>query len=175
MKSLIIGLGSKAQIGKDYAAIKLAKYYDVHRIAFADVLKEDISYLFAQNQLRLDSLLNEPHLKKLIRPLLVSYGGLMRKFNENTWVDRTFQKADFSHQVTIITDMRYPNEVAAVHKLGGYYVDIISDIAPANEEEALYSPMLSNLADFRIVNNFDDQYIKDMKSLIDSLLSKEGT
>lgn len=174
MNPLIIGLGSKARIGKDYAALKLANYFDVQRISFADILKEDLSGLFRKHNMSLEALLAQPSLKELIRPLLVSYGQTMRKFNEDVWVDAAIKNAKFDHQVNIFTDVRFPNEVERIHQLGGYYINIVCNVPPSSTEEALYSPILESVADFHVVNNFDDQYIEDMKLLVDSLLSKKA-
>jgi hypothetical protein len=170
---IIIGLGSKARIGKDYAAIKLAKYFNVQRVSFADVLKDDLSTLFKKHNLSLEALLADPDMKEVVRPLLIAYGQTMRKFDENVWLNAAIKNADFSNKVTIFTDVRFPNEAEAIQAIGGYYVNIISDVAPSSKEEALYSPILEEMADFHITNNFDDQYIEDMKSLIYSLLSKK--
>lgn len=179
MKQVLIGLGSKAQIGKDYAAIQLKKELaksmpleiTVERIAFADALKKDLTYLFKQNGLNLDELLAVPELKEKVRPLLVTYGQIMRKFKPDVWIDRAFDGRLFPpHHVTIVTDVRFPNEVAKIKEMGGYYVEIISDRPPANETEALYSPLMEGLADFKVKNNFDGEYVKDMVNLVHSLL-----
>jgi hypothetical protein len=168
--SLIIGLGSKAQIGKDYAAAQLKKYFDIERIAFADELKNDLKYLFERNGFDFDMLMAEPALKTKARPLLVSYGQVMREFNPDIWINRALKNKELQHQVTIITDVRFPNEVNVLKSLGGQYVEIISDVPPANETEAYYSPLMEGLADFKIKNNFDGQFIKDMVELVNNLL-----
>jgi hypothetical protein len=180
MKKLILGLGSKAQIGKDYAAQKLKDLgYDIERIAFADELKKDLSNLFFSNGLNFESIVAEPELKKLVRPLMVEYGQVLRSFKPDVWIDRAFHKVrlngvdfqcrSFDHEITMITDVRFPNEVKRIKELGGIYIEIISNVAPANETEALYSPLMSTLADHTIVNNFDGEYIKNFIELIDKL------
>lgn len=173
MKKIIIGLGSKAQIGKDYAAAQLKQYFDVERIAFADELKNDLKYLFKQNNLDLDMINSEPELKKVIRPLYVAYGHTMREFNENLWVDRALKDRELNHQVTIITDVRYPNEAKRLKELGGTYIEIETNIPPANEVEALYSPLMGGEADFVVRNNFDGKFVSDMVDLITILLKQD--
>ncbi len=168
-KKIIIGFGSKAQVGKDYIAAKLADYFDVERVSFADAVKADLAILFRHNNLDLSILCEIPELKQKIRPLMVEYSQLFRSFKEDHWVDKALNR-NFDHQVTVITDVRFPNEVAKIKKLGGYYVDIISDVPPANEVEALYSPKMAELADYRVVNNFDDNYVSDVVKLVNSLL-----
>lgn len=170
---LIIGLGSKARIGKDYAAIKLAKYYPVQRVSFADVLKDDLSGLFKKHNLSLEALLAEPSMKEVVRPLLIAYGQTMRKFDEDVWLKAAMRNVDFRNKVTIFTDVRFPNEAAAIQAAGGYYINIVSNIPPSSKEEALYSPILEAMADMHVANNFDDQYIEDMKLLVDALLAKK--
>ena len=174
MKKVLIGLGSKAQIGKDYAAAQLKNYFDVERVAFADALKSDLSFLFKQNGLRLNELLAVPELKEKVRPLLVSYGQTMREFIPDIWINRALAK-DYKSQVTVITDVRFPNEAKRIQAMGGYYVEIVSDRPPANETEALYSPMMEGLADFKIKNNFDGNYVTDMVELVHKLLSNEDS
>ena len=168
-----MGLGSKAQIGKDYAAEKLKSEFDIERIAFADELKKDLSILFKQSNLDFEALCAEPDIKKIIRPLMVTYGQIMRTFNADIWVDRALANKEFTHQVTIITDVRFPNEVARLKALGGVYIEIDSNVPPANETEALYSPIMSGLADYKVTNNFDGNYLHSMAELIETLLQEE--
>lgn len=168
MNKLLIGLGSRAQIGKDYLAQELKRYFDVERRAFADSLKDDLRFLFKQHNLDFDMLISEPEIKKVIRPLMVAYGHTLRTFDENVWVNRVF-KRPMEHEVTIITDVRYPNEALRIKELGGIYIDINTNIPPANEVEAEYSPKMRELADFVITNNFDGKFVSDMVELINKL------
>lgn len=163
----IIGLGSKAQIGKDYAAQKLADYTNVKRIAFADALKNDLKYLFNQNDLDFDDIVAEPKLKEKVRPLMVSYGQTMREFKPDVWIGRAIEEAKKPfHGLVIFTDVRFPNEVKAIKELGGFYIEIKTNVPPANETEALYSPQMSALADATVENNFDGNYIPDLAKII---------
>ena len=170
MATKLIGLGSKARIGKDYAAKQLADWCgSVERIAFADALKQDVAYLFGQHKLDYWSIEQEPELKEKIRPLLVEYGCTMRKFNENIWVDRALKGKNFTKDITLITDVRFPNEANRIKELGGYYIEIQTDLPPANETEAHYSPLMAGLADFTIKNNFDSNFVGDLIELIGNL------
>lgn len=174
MANIIIGLGSKAQIGKDYAAAQLKNYFDVERIAFADELKSDLSFLFSKNGFDFDMLMSEPTLKTKARPLLVAYGQVMREFNPDIWISRALKNKELKHQVTIITDVRFPNEAKMLKELGGYYIEIISDVPPANDTEAYYSPLMEGLADFKVKNNFDGQFISDMVKLVNDLIQNKS-
>ena len=166
----IIGLGSKARIGKDYAAKELAKYFDLERIAFADALKQDLAELFKKNGLDYWAIEADPQQKEKVRPLLVEYGMTMRKFNENVWVDRALNKP-LTHELTLITDVRFPNEAKRIKELGGHYIEICTDLPPANDTEALYSPLMAELADAVVVNNFDSKFIDDLVTSFNKLWS----
>jgi len=167
--TILIGLGSKARIGKDFAAQELAKTFDVERIAFADKLKADLAKIFESYGMDYHKLESNSEDKAKLRPLLVEYGMTMRRFNENHWVDHALQNREFNAQVTIITDVRFPNEAKRLQELGGYYIEIKTTIPPANETEAYYSPLMEGLADFTITNNFDRNYIGDLLRLIPTL------
>lgn len=174
MKTLLVGFGSKAQIGKDFACAGLKQFYDVERVAFADALKTDIATLFMMNNLSLDMLLNVPDLKRMVRPLLCEYGACMRQFNPDVWVDRALTGREFNHDITIITDVRHPNEVDRIKSLGGVYVEIDADVPPANETEAHYHPILKGMADYTVRNNFDGHFMDDMVVLVGRLLDKKS-
>jgi hypothetical protein len=172
---ILIGLGSKAQIGKDYAAAQLRNYFDVERIAFADALKDDLAMLFKHRNLDFFELLNHEHQKDRLRPLMVAYGNTLRKYNPDVWIDPVLSNREFNHKVTIITDVRYPNEVKRLQSLGGKYIHIITDTPPANAVEEENYPLMLDLADYTIVNNFDETYIEDMKNLVEHLLKNENS
>ena len=168
-KQILLGLGSKAQVGKDFAAAGLKQYFDVERIAFADALKADLSLLFNINKLDFHGLCEDIEDKTKIRPLMCEYGQIMRHFYPDVWIDRALSGRVFDHQVTIITDVRFPNEVKRIKALGGYYIDIQTDTPPANETETHYAPIMRSLADFIVHNDFDSKYIQDMVTLVNQL------
>lgn len=168
-KQILLGLGSKAQVGKDFAAIGLRQYFDVERIAFADALKHDLANLFSDNNLDFHELCKDLKTKEMIRPLMTAYGDVMRAFDPNIWVDKALKGKELTHELTIITDVRFPNEVQAIKKLGGYYIDITTDTPPANATEAYYSPIMRTYADCGVRNNFDSKFIPDMVTLVNRL------
>lgn len=171
MKTLLIGLGCIAQVGKDYAAQQLKMYYDTERVAFADPLKEDLNKLLADVGVDLFTLDKDPALKVKLRPLMVEYGKAKRVFNQAYWINRALSR-DFTHKVTLITDVRYENEVDKIKDMGGYYVHIVSDVPPSNAEEEKNQPILSARADFKVYNAFTPAYVQDLRSLFDALLEE---
>lgn len=184
---LIIGLGSRARIGKDFAAAELRKHYgeeNVLRIAFADALKGDVQPLLMR------AVGINPHTaagpdKELIRPILVAYGEMMRKVNHNYWVARAIDLVEKTEQanhpwpIVVYTDCRYPNEVDSIKKMGGIYIEIDAPaIPPANESEAKNSPLCRAMADYVVLNDIqhkngkfvpDKKFIPRLVRIIDSL------
>ena len=129
--TMLIGLAGVAQSGKDTAGLAMSDY-GFQRRAFADKLRE---FLYALN----------PYLKISDDPLadMVDYYGwdrakvempevreLLQKtgvtarevMGENVWVDATMRDLpDF----TVITDVRFPNEVAAIRQRGGIVLRVV--------------------------------------------------
>ena len=114
MKKLLIGLGASARCGKDFAAIELAKYYSVERLAFADKLKLDLAPFFQPYGIDITDPLLDDKTRKEIRDLLVSYGQTMRKFNTNHCVDIALKDKVLTKDITVIVDTRFPNECARI-------------------------------------------------------------
>jgi hypothetical protein len=166
INSLILGIGSKARIGKDYAATQLAKLYDLERIAFADAVKRDLASIFKKCGLDYWAIDSQPAEKEKIRPLLVEYGCTMRAFNEDIWVNRALENVKFEHDITFITDVRFPNEVKRLHERGGFFIYVETDVPPANEVEKLNDPLMKELADFKVKNNFDADFIASLVKII---------
>ena len=165
MDKRIIGLGSRARVGKDWAAEFLIRHYgekNVAKIAFADQLKVDLFQLIHERT-GVNVFSPTDTQKKLIRPLLVAYGEMMRGVREDYWVDQAFARASVMDEALIvITDCRYPNEVDVLKKRGGVYFDIEANVPFANASEAKNSPLCRAMADVTITNDFTDQFGKDL-------------
>lgn len=131
MTTSLIGLCGYARAGKDTAAANMPGW---HRFAFADALKADLEPLLSDVGC---DLTNSEH-KTWARPLLVAWGATARAFRPAYWVERLFRAIDFAkRERVVISDVRYPNEVAEILKRGGRVVRIIRPgIEPANDEEA---------------------------------------
>lgn len=169
--SIIIGFGSKAQIGKDYACKALSKVYDVERVSFADALKADLNKML--KWFGIDLINGNPKIKNKLRPLLVGYGQLMRWYDPYYWITRALKNKQFSHEITVITDVRFPNEAKYIKSLGGYFIEIKAPIPPANATEALYSELTSQHADFVIENNFNNKFDIELIALIRKIFDEE--
>lgn len=159
----VIGLCGVAQSGKDTfceIAIELFKKQNIQakRVSFADALKKDVES-FLLEKIGISSFTTNTKEKTLIRDFLVSYGTkLMRKIDENIWinkVDQIVRQNIKNNIVTIITDIRYENELiwardnfnGVILHLSRYFPDSTELVCPANEEEERNDPILRELAD----------------------------
>ena len=155
-KTLIIGLGHRAQQGKDTAAEHIIKTFgpreegqwgkyfplDIRRYAFADPLKEEVfdwiqatAFLFEHSEI-FEQDVHEPvggfytninystkeklawieaHKPQVRRALQIWGTEFRRKQDPDYWVKKTLKRIkEEAPQVALITDMRFPNEVAVV-------------------------------------------------------------
>jgi hypothetical protein len=128
MGQLIIGLGHKAQQGKDTFVAAITAYYtalretqrkhglkvvspSVQRVAFADAL-----YEMARRDYGM-TVKDAPLLQNLGQHMRIEHG-------ENYWFDQAVKKIDPSAGVVLVSDVRYHNEAEGLKKLGGYIVDL---------------------------------------------------
>lgn len=129
---IIIGLCGYARVGKDSAAANMPGW---KRYAFADALKRDLEPILKM----VNCDLANPEHKVKARPMLVAWGATARAFFPGFWVHRLW---DILHDNlkdstrTVISDVRYPNEVKAILDMGGQVVRIFRNgYGPANDEE----------------------------------------
>lgn len=135
----VIGFTGYAQSGKDTAAQFLVEK-GFKRLAFADILRTS---LYALNPIVLGKygLLTELRVRDIvdrhgwdyaktqypeIRELLQRLGTEVGRdlYGENFWVERVTKQIHGSDRV-VITDVRFDNEEAAVHNLGGKVFRIV--------------------------------------------------
>lgn len=158
--NLIIGLGHRKRVGKDTFAgfldDELAKRgYSVYKLAFASAMKSTAADIFGDAGLR-DGLHYEvnpehreiplPKIGKTPRQLWIELGNAVREIYPNTWVDivkRVINVAAIRRAVNmakpcafIITDVRFPNEAAAVKSWGGVLVKVARPDAPVATDSA---------------------------------------
>lgn len=133
---LLIGFGHKARQGKNTAAVAMfnAMPLDSHaRIyAYADALRAEVTRATttAGGVMELIQSMNCP---KWVLPemgkqrtLLQWWGTDYRRAqDENYWVSRLQETLEREQpEIALITDVRFPNEAEAIHKLGGKLVKV---------------------------------------------------
>ena len=118
---MIIGLAGYAQSGKDTFASILVEKYGFTRLAFADKVRE--LALEIRPSLRTpygvedwDELKKEESVRELLQDLGL---GVRKVIDSHTWIDLVMEQIIDTEQNVVITDVRFPNEVAAIKAAGG--------------------------------------------------------
>lgn len=130
----VIGLMGYAQVGKDTLAAQLVKHHGFERIAFADALRDclyaldPIIYFRADpiEIVRLRSVVDTlgwdrakttfPEVRELLQRMGTEVGREI--LGNDIWVQTALAKVKPGGKY-VITDVRFPNELAAIDKLGG--------------------------------------------------------
>lgn len=154
---MILAFGHRSRVGKDTCVnfldthLRLANI-EVLRISFAFELKISTYRLFqhfgVEHPIHYE---NHPEARNIVIPKLgcnvvelwIKYGTAIRKIYEPVWVDLALKQDDGKAQVILISDCRFPNEVDAIHQLGGQVYKITRPDAPI-----LDSPVDAMLDDF---------------------------
>lgn len=132
MSSPLVGLVGYAQSGKD----TFAKYLGYQRIAFADTLKDlaiDSGPRFSYDtgeEYTLGEIVAQSGWEFAkaevhgVREFLQDLGIAVREhIGPDTWVNAAFRRWDPSVP-TVFTDVRFPNEIAAIRERGGIIIRI---------------------------------------------------
>jgi hypothetical protein len=153
---MIIGLTGLARCGKDtfckYARQYLKSHnYESQRLAFADELKKDID-AFLIEKLGISAFTEVTEEKEIIRPMLTTWGTeVMRKQDDLHWVKKVEEvivENKKNNVVSIVTDIRFPNEIEYIHKIGGSVIHLtMTGNQPANDYERENDPLLRKNAD----------------------------
>lgn len=180
---MIIGLTGLARCGKDtfckYARQHLKSInYESHRLAFADELKKDVD-AFLIEKLGISAFTEITEEKEIIRPMLTTWGtDIIRKKDDLHWVKKVEKVIDENkkkNEVSIVTDIRFPNEIEYIHKIGGKVVHLtMTGNKPANEYEKENDPLLQGVSDCFVVwkkygDNKLQSCLKHVKTAIEEL------
>ena len=135
---MIIGFVGLIGSGKDTAADYLVNFHGFRRDSFAATLKDAVSAVFGWDRLMLEGRtaesrawreqvdtwwaqrLNMPHLTP--RWILQHWGTdvLRNHFNDDIWIASLEHKLQRSTDNVVISDVRFPNEIKAIRRAGGY-------------------------------------------------------
>ena len=176
---MIIGIAGYKGSGKDTAGSVLIEKYGFEKISFAAPMKDLVSNMFNIDRNILEG--SDPELRKLRedpkygvynmsgRKLLQEIGtGLRNIVSEDIWVDMALKNC-IDDENYVITDVRFKNEVKAIHAKGGFVVGIkrpgfVGDGHPSEHD-------LDDVALPYIINN--DETIDILKYKMDLLVGNK--
>jgi hypothetical protein len=134
---MIIGICGFIGSGKDTAADYLQNFHEFRRESFASTLKDAVSYVFGWDRTLLEGRTKEARewreqvdpwwaerleMPNLTPRLMLQLWGteVCRKgFHDDIWIASLENKLRMSKDSVVISDCRFPNEIAAIKKQGG--------------------------------------------------------
>ena len=177
MNNMIIGFVGFIGCGKDTAADYLVNYHEFRRDSFANTLKDAVAAVFGWDRTLLEGRtkearawreevdqwwadrLNMPHLTP--RWVLQYWGTEVcrQNFHDDIWIASIENKMRKTSDNIVISDVRFPNEIAAIHRAGGkvvrikrgpdpeWYQDAVNvNAGPTNLSWAISKQKMSELA-----------------------------
>ena len=152
---MIIGIAGFQGSGKDTIADYLQNIYGFKRDSFAATLKDAVAAVFGWDRELLEgrttesrawreqvdpwwaNRLNMPNLTP--RYVLQVWGTEVarKSFHDDTWIASLENKLSKAHNDIVITDVRFPNEIAAVRNAGGIVIRVVRGPEPAWYEVAV--------------------------------------
>ena len=139
---MIIGVCGLIGAGKDTIADYLVNIHEFRRESFAGTLKDAVSAVFGWDRVMLEGRTRasrewreEPdawwseRLGQNITPRWVlQYWGTevcRRGFHDDIWIASLEHKLQHSRDNVVISDCRFPNEIAAIRRAGGHVVRVV--------------------------------------------------
>jgi len=174
---MIISLGYRRQVGKDLF-YSLTKQYitgrNVHRVAFADALKDEVYERILKPDGLSRDLLDQVGKKEIFRPMLQWYATSYKRNAEvggysNYWIDRGIEKVlSLQEQdpsaIIIVSDVRFYNEILALKNLGAIAVKINRKVEETESSQHISETSLDDFTymfDIIIDNNGTIEEYKD--------------
>ncbi len=168
-----VGIIGRARSGKDTAGAWFVAQRGYQRVAFADELKaaalrvDPIIYTDHPSGVeRLSEMLTGSHaltwdeakdMFPEVRRFLQHLGASIRAIDPDFWLRAALAKADEANEAgksAVITDVRYPNEAAALRARGWHLIHVARPGIPHLDHES-EGALTAADADFTIVNDSD--------------------
>lgn len=160
---MLIGLAGYKRSGKDTVASILVKEYGFRRIAFADVLKQvaedidpiilergedlvELSYFLEWNDHDWEDVKSLPSVRRFLQNL----GVAVRNVDPQFWVRNSGIMDVTPEENVVVSDVRFPNEVAAILGAGGKVYRV--DRGAVNVDKHITETALDNL-DLPVIDN----------------------
>lgn len=127
---LLVGVGHRARTGKDTIGDYLEDHRNWHRTCFAASLKEAVKIIYGWTNEHVYGSLKEevdPFWKTTPREVLQKFGteACRNNLRDDIWVKSLEKRIKSAPDANwVITDVRFPNEVAAIKSWGGFVVRV---------------------------------------------------
>lgn len=139
---MIIGFVGFIGSGKDTAADYLVNFHGFRRDSFANTLKDAVAAVFGWDRTLLEGRTKEARawreqvdlwwserlgISNLTPRWILQYWGtevLRNKFHDDIWIASIENKMRKTKDNIVISDVRFPNEIKAIHKAGGLVVRV---------------------------------------------------
>lgn len=163
---MVIGISGVARAGKDTLGNGIARKFSKQgmpalRISFASEVKSALDRAIKQT-FGFSAFTEIPKEKEIIRPILVAYAEAVKKHDPNYWIKKIDKKIRLNmsnNVISVITDVRFKEEVSYIKSLGGFVVHLkrIGN-KPANLIERINDPIVFGMSDYKIKwKNFNFQ------------------
>jgi len=122
--SIIILISGYQGSGKDSIGRNLVSYWGFSRVAFADMLKDEVSKIYGIERSRMDtqegkkSLISQEDTRS-VRDILIEHGQLRRNQDGDYWSNEAIKRMDGKDKV-VVTDWRFPQEYDAIINVFGH-------------------------------------------------------
>lgn len=187
----LIGISGKKKAGKDTAALPLLRK-GFKRLAFADPLKRGVEEMFGwsayetdtqEGKAKVDPMWNvtpREVMEKLgtdiFRDQLTQIFPELKLSERSFWIQRmksSLQNIKYRQSDVVIPDVRFPDEVDFIHKMGGKVIRIIPEYTgyEIDSNESDLEKALDDYHDFDIIIS-NDGSISDLEKLIQQLVLK---
>lgn len=152
---MIVGIVGFINSGKDTAADYLVNFYGFRRDSFANTLKDAVATVFGWDRTLLEGRTKESRewrervdpwwaerldMPNLTPRWILQYWGtdvLRNRFHDDIWIASVENKLRKTTDNIVITDVRFPNEVKAIHSAGGIVIRIRRGPDPVWYDDAL--------------------------------------
>jgi hypothetical protein len=161
---MIIGFVGFIGSGKDTAADYLVNFHGFRRDSFANTLKDAVSAVFGWDRTLLEGRTKEARewreqvdpwwaerldMPKLTPRWILQYWGTevcRQGFHDDIWIASLENKMRKTKDNIVISDVRFPNEIKAIHNAGGIVVRVKRGDDPEWYDLAIQANQGSNLA-----------------------------
>jgi len=179
----IILLRGFSYSGKDFVGRILCDTYNYKRFAFADSLKNMVQQEFKCSRDYLHTqegkiqICEKDTFKRTYRQILIDEALRLRNIDAGVFAKQCCQEISESHpkdtpKKIVITDWRYPNEIAIIeksfpeYKISAVHIQCLGQTKSPVDDISEYQ-LINRINDYTILNKMNDTIYDEIKKLID--------